>query len=1092
VVVSKQEQAGASRSKQEQAGASRSKQEQAGARGRKYFILTCFIWGLCHGSGLAEPGQTINDPGNGFTQSKTNYSGGEYAAVFGSPFAMDASYANWKIGNFGNNANLFSGLTSDQATDKTCATIFGAGGTGSGRCFSNWQIGNFDAGVTLTTSVIDSKTVAGAYAAILGVGHASYGAVFSGWTIGNFGPGARLTASANSTTGRNARATIFGAVWAYDGSNFANWTVGNFGNGASLIASANSGYHANTVVFGTGWAGPSCNYAGWTIGNFGDGARLTASSVSSTVTAFASIFGAGEACDGSNFTGWTIGSFGAGASLTAFASALSAIANHISYAAVFGAAWDSTVHTASIVRDWTVEFRGDATLSAVGFSRYDAHLGTLGGEKNENFRFYFNNAEGTNATVSIAALKLGEDVRTVHKEAAMPVAANQGSGAANYARAIAIGPGFQLNVGRTRTLAGTRLENETFETYDSITSGGQPSGKSGTMNIFGAIAKARMSTGTAGSILRIDSGWTVNAYGPVEDLGAIEINNGTFNAYNTIRNIVAITFNGGNLRIARCAEGEFDESFKTLQDSMRYIGPDGTAYGVGEGENKLVLNGDDYPWKGDTGGKLILNDDSKLVFHVNSSHEDPTVASMDIPGADGVFEFVKGHVIIEDGGSLELNGGKICLINDAPSSSEILPAHTDVWLILTKGGGEIRYYGASEDVPVNGMSDVTREKWSRNIIGTEGCAQLHGDLEVYKFSANGEDGNLYGGIYIANPYDVPVCAIPSAPATRQANGELAGISAGAASALRRAAINPGSGASLPGSGSFAAILGDHFRQSEIDGFGYHVTLKGIACGTSRLRPLAIGHNSVRLGVLGGYLDGKIHFSGSAAGSGKVAPSKFYGGGVFAAYEGLGATDLKTNVNFFAGLQRTENKLSRMNDGGYAFEGKMTANGQFATLEAVEIFHRWEGVQVGPWALLSYNRVYQKGYAERGNSPDNAGAQTVSSVTHNFLDATIGLNAEKDFQPTDAQRYITGAFLKCGWRHRAIQNHSAALVKFNSAALGDGFYPAVFARPGRNSFVINTGLRATLNARWNAFANLHGTLAKDQKSYALSLVLGRNF
>jgi hypothetical protein len=534
---------------------------------------------------------------------------------------------------------------------------------------------------------------------------------------------------------------------------------------------------------------------------------------------------------------------------------------------------------------------------------------------------------------------------------------------------------------------------------------------------------------------------------------------------------------------------------------MRYVDPvNGTAYGDGEGENKLVLTeSENYPWRGDTGGKLILNDGSKLVFHVNSSHEDPSVASMSIPGADGVFEFVKGHVVIEDGGSLELNGGKICLINDAPCSPEILPAHTDVWLIRTKGDGEIDYkadaYGADpEPISSESILGLTREKLSREIIGElgDGCATLDSALDVYKFSATGKDGNLYGGIYVGNHSDVPVCAIPSAPATRQANGELAGISAATTSMLRAAVGNPRTGVNASGQGLFAAILGDHFRQNEIDGFGYHATLRGIACGTDHSWALVNYRSSVRLGAMAGYLSGNVHFSGSAAGLGKIVPSKFYSGAVFAAYEGLGENDLKTTVNFFAGLQHSENKLSRINDRGYVFAGKMAANGQFVTMEAVEIFHRWESVQIGPWALLNYNRVYQKGYAERGNSLDNAGAQTVFSVTHNFLDATIGLNVEKDCQPTDAQRYITGAFLKCGWQHRAIQNHSAALVKFNSAALGDGSYPAVFAYPGRNSFVINTGLHANLNTNWTAVANLHAAWARDQSTCAGSIVLGRNF
>jgi hypothetical protein len=1128
--------------------------------------LACLVWGLCHGSGLAEPDQNLDGYENGWERAvERTGEGTAFAVVFGADKTNDTvrDFSSWRIGNFGAETTLtasanpiptrYESLFGNGYDARAYAAVFGAGYADDYADFTDWQIGNFGIGTNLVAASSFSSRGYG-YNAVFGIGSTeidwynltSSGAQnFSNWRIGNFGDNVRLSSRIIDQHFGTVSSAIFGAGLACD-SDFSGWQIGDFSTNAELniFISPNDAMvgesepRAGAAIFGAGQA-VGGDFSGWQIGNFSSGAKLTSSA--RACTTLVTIFGAGQTVGG-DFSGWTIGNFDSGASLTAYAYDVYVDYDNMcrrAYAAVFGAA-DDAYGSGALMRNWTVEFRGSATLSAIVFG--SCSVNTLGGIANENFRFYFNNAGDRDATVSIAALCLGEVayptqwgrgriVADTGSGQAVLSVGRQGlfSGSYPYADkpcAVNLGSGFQLNIGRARALGETKQVDGTLETVASVASGGQPFGNPGTMNIFGAISKVNYNGSTAGSILRIDSGWTVNAYGPVENLGAIEVNDGVFNTYSTIRNIMltsgtvnaygqtdgisirwydgiahysGIMLNGGNLRIARCENTNFDENFETLQNGIRYIDLDGTAYGYGE-DKKLILSEDNYPWRGNyDGGKLILNNVDNLVFNVDSSMADPTIQSARIPGADGVFEFVNGHVIIEDGGSLVFNGGKICLVNAVPDDATILPAHTDVWLIRTESGGEITYnasaYGNAplEDAPIGGMPEVTRQKLPIGIVrNQEGCAQLHGDLAVYIFSANGEDGNPYGGLYIANPYNVPVITVPSDPAARQANSELANISVATASMLRAAAARPLIRANISGDGIFAAILGEHFRQSEIDGFGYRANLKGIACGVDRSLPLVNSRRSLRLGAMAGYLNGNVHFSGSAAGRGKIVPSKFYSGAIFAAYDGLGENDLKTAVNFFAGLQHSENKLSRVNDDGYTFGGKMSANGQFASLEAVKILRRWAGVQIGPWALLSYDRICQKGYAERGNSSDNAGAQTVSSVSHNFLDTTIGLNAEKDFQPTDTQRYITGAFLKCGWRHRAIQNHSAALVKFNSAALGNEFYPATFGYPGRNSLVIDTGLRANFNIHWNAIANFHGTLAKNQNTCALSLTIRYNF
>jgi hypothetical protein len=532
---------------------------------------------------------------------------------------------------------------------------------------------------------------------------------------------------------------------------------------------------------------------------------------------------------------------------------------------------------------------------------------------------------------------------------------------------------------------------------------------------------------------------------------------------------------------------------------MRYVAPDGTKYSAGE-ENSLTINDDSYPWKGSTTGNLTLNGGDTLVFHVDSSVEDTTAKSMGISAdADGVFELVKGHVIVQEGCSLAFNGGKICIINDDPTiaGNTVLPPHTDVWIIRAKERETVTFFpGAYEgqplvEAPHPDLPHVTRHSMPADqVVDTDisGCAELHGDLNVYMF----HDGGTNAGIYVGNHGDIPLVAVPTESASRQANSELAAIATAATSILCTAAISSLTDGNRPGDGPFAGFLGGHLRQDDVDGFSYHVNLKGVACGVDHLcSPTASGH-SVRLGAILGFLGGNTHFSGIASGHGKTVDQRIFSGALFATCETFGKNDRKTNVNVFAGLQHSKNEMSRVNSNGYSFSGKMNTGGQFVALEAVKILSDIDGVLVGPWALITYNRVHQKGYDEHGDAPNNAGAQTVSSITHNFLDTTLGLAVEKDWQRTDGQRDTARTFLKCGWQHRAIQDHSSASVRFNSESLGTDFYPATLGYPRRNSLAISAGLRTNINGHWDTSAALHSSFAKNNKSFSLSLALGYNF
>jgi hypothetical protein len=985
---------------------------------------------------------------------------------------------------------------------------------------------------------------------------------FTGWEIGDFGDAAELRAQVDSTAW--SLSTVFGAGWATGGErngtpgngivNFSGWKIGRFANGAKLSASANN----HSSVFGAGWTSDGgINFNDWTIGGFGGEARLCATAYCST------LFGPARADQGGPFHHWTIGHFEGGAALTAVA--VSSDGANPSFASVFGAAYNDRSFAAT-VQDWTVEFRGNATLTTAGYNavssdpnaeNYDTEkgdwvrLGTLGGDRNDSLRFFFNSGAG--AVVNIAALKLSEAVTTVDsgsatRQATMKLSADQGqNNAENYARAVALGPNFQLNIGRSRmvTSAASKVAGKTLETDYSIANGGQPHGDGGTMNIFGAISRARMGDSTAGSILRIDSGWTVNAYGPVEDLASIRVNNGTFNTYERIKNVTlssgettaygisdgigTITINGGNLRIAGATDTHFEEHFSQLENDTVYIDPAGVEYlGAGTKTTKNTVEirdngghaGHDYPWKGHIGGgKLIMNAGDTMVFHVDTSRTDQSINSMapGDAGSDGMFELANGHVAIDAdvSGGLVFKGGKIRLVNDDPNNRTVLPSHTDLWIIRTAGLDGIEFdadfYGDGGDPSEEGqIPGVEKFTLPTEIVCCEcddcdDCARLEGPLQVYLFRNSGisilgagDDGRFFGGdasggVYISNDSDVPVVAIPVADAYRQVNSELAGIAAETSSLLRLSVANKLANPRGSAGGPFAAFLGGRLRQDVINGFGYRFNSKGVSLGIDRLYQLADPRHSLRLGAIVGYLTGTVHFSGTASGRGKIAEQKLCSGALFAAYEAIGKNDLKANINIFAGLQHAKNELCRVNTKGYSIFGKMNENGQFVAVEALRILHRTHGgVQIGPWALVSYDRVHQEGYGERGNAPKNAGTQTLTAITHNFLDATLGLDVEKEWQHLGNQLDIAHVFLRCGWQHRVLRDRSAASVKFNSEALKNGSYAPTFGYPGRNSLAIAAGLRASFNDRWDGFISLRSTLSKSSKTFALSLALGYNF
>jgi hypothetical protein len=921
-------------------------------------------------------------------------SSNSWASVFGPaylPNGNNVDFSHWRIGRFAGEATLAATAT---GSSSAWASVFGPAyiPNGNNANFSDWQIGAvtdgnmctaFGGNATLTATATGSSY--SSWASVFGTAYLlnGNGTDFSGWQIGQFAGEAHLTAMALSPG--FSMSSVFGAGWVTCGGSpttpgtgsakFFNWTIGGFGAHSTLSSFARD----YSSIFGAGWATDSgIDFSGWTVGDFGAGATLYSSSFCST------IFGPARLNENANFQNWTIGNFGDGAILST-----SSVNNGItggnylyhSYGSVFGSAFNEGAGTPT---NWTVEFQGNATISSMGYNsggQENVHLGTLGGGKNDDFRFYFNALQADNPVVTVSALKLSDIVDTTTPDVAMlTLSENQGTNNGEYARAIALGQNFQLNVGHTRTNAS--------DASSGIATNGHP----GTLNIFGAVSRAERCSSTAGSNILVNDQWTMNIYGPLEDVSSIKVRHGEINAYGPIKNITvadgtvnvysrsddigSIVLNGGNLHIGQCADSGFEAAIEKLQNTMVYEEiKDGEKKVYSGSDGKIVLAASNYPWKGSTtNAQLTLAEGNVLKFHVDSSQPDPKIESID---SYDVFELAKGYITIEAGmeNAIAFAGGKIEIVNDDAGNPGILPAHADFWLIRILGDTNIEDVGQTfgfdlEDVtrfeqkdsglyrltddhedeifskdtaPLEQKNSMFRSLVAEDILSRDinPYAQWNEVLDVFVFD---NPSSYARGLFVGTG-ETPRYAILSEYAASHANVELALLvkesNTLVTDALSRRMANVKSRPAAP----FIYALYGHSHQDKIAGFGYNNDMGGFVLGLDNVWTFS-NERYLSLGAAFGYVHEKTNSFGSATGHGKPAKHEVYSLELFRAYESFNDKHLKANIGVTLRYCHGNDSLLRTDSDYNVFDGKIRSNSVFLGLEFVKNLYAYKGCQFG--------------------------------------------------------------------------------------------------------------------------------------------------
>jgi hypothetical protein len=295
------------------------------------------------------------------------------------------------------------------------------------------------------------------------------------------------------------------------------------------------------------------------------------------------------------------------------------------------------------------------------------------------------------STVNILGAKMGANVAFPEEgsntgKAVITLGEDQGDSYSNYARAFAIGENFEIYIGG-------RADPETH----SFTPVAPALGTTNVVNILGAIARGRMSDNTDGSSLAAGSGWTVNAYGPLNDLEDITVANGsTLNLFNGASDVGEISLNGGTLRIGSSPAGAFDGVISQIAERLEYTNPaTGKIYKGSEGN--IVIDGANYPWKGN-GGEVSLHA-LKIGTATSSTLELSKGGTLvaNVKHVMGVGYSLDGDPLnLGNNGTFRLSGGaiRLSLADDAWTNDAIA---------IDVATGNIRLTGSGPEATIGGV-----------------------------------------------------------------------------------------------------------------------------------------------------------------------------------------------------------------------------------------------------------------------------------------------------------------------------------------------------------------------------------------------------
>ncbi|MDR2667785.1 MAG: autotransporter outer membrane beta-barrel domain-containing protein [Puniceicoccales bacterium] len=875
---------------------------------------------------------------------------------------------------------------------------------------------------------------------------------FNGWNFGGFGSGNRIAAFAcDGSDERYPYSALVGAgeMQRGDGS-FNRWTIGNCGSGNWLAAAG-----GDSCLFGVGENHGSSNiFNGWTLGNFARDNTLYSGASLASRSSNGSIFGAGEnIARGSGpwneFNGWTFGNFADGNALVAHI----CVKNAAGFAGIcaFGSSWGGKTGEFC---NWTAEFQGNALLAATSSAcpPKNVTIGTLGGYRNGGMRFYFNDLDAKNPVVAIVGAKLSDPWTIEGDVAKNSFGFDQGTGsdgdgwgddAKFWARAVAIGPNFQLNIGRTRRMEDSWLEralghespqngNGSWETDKSIASGGfsvDSFGNGigpGTLHIVGAISSAAGNGRgvQAGSAMRIDSGWTVNCYGPVQDFETIAILKGKLVLLSS-QGLGADAIAAIGRSMAYLAVDELG-NFACYQNST-----DGTGAKRGDSfAGTVALDGANYP----TMGRMDINAGQTLLF-----------------GLDPENKAASGKIVCGDIGLLRFESCPRFL------AKEVSYGET----------GKHYIFKIVENMDATAISGDMLRMLQSIIIGYDEYAnyenlQLHVDQIESTLQLVGTLEKIPTA-YAKCSFAAPLAEVQFAAVNMLCDEVCNGIS------------NKGHAAHLH------QFFGHGHRAVDgATGLGFSADFRTIVLGVDRFVPVSRGQLHCGLSMSHGRND--LEFFGPNALLRRSAAHRDFSGKFSAHYgytfHGWRNIDARATIGLAAG----RNKTSRQDASGDVFAAKFGDRSIFLHCECCGKIATIGTFGLGPWLASSYENVHQLASCEERLWGNGDGSSIALSPTdHHMLATTVGVALER--RPTGSQSALSFSG-KIGWRLES-GHHSTGTAYLEQL----GPYHQLAPGGSRGCLALSGGLRVPFCRHWTGQTYFHCYCNRKNTCLGISLTIG---
>jgi hypothetical protein len=885
---------------------------------------------------------------------------------------------------------------------------------------------------------------------------------FNNWVIKNFGNENQFRAFSyeSCSTPCYPYCGIFGAAESQHCKNaFNHWTILDFGTNNWLSSGG-----GDSCVFGVG-ENHGCHHIfnNWTIGNFGQRNMIYSGVGLSSRSTNVSIFGAGENANSQKhhpidaFNNWTIGNFGWQSRLI---SSTRCKDGSGAAACVFGVAYVAYGSPDRICKNWTAEFQGDALIASFVATDNSQNflkisVGTLGGWRNgdsgskySGMRFYFNdldkNDQEITPRVAIVGAKLdpgwtvdGSDVATA------TLGPFQGAGnggeyewlgtTTNYAKAVALGPNFSLNVGRTRRMEENwltkaakrevpRSKNGGWETDASIRNGGYTSDGSssiGTGNVYvlGAIAAANGNSPgiQKGSILRVDSGWNVNCFGPICDLETIAIFNGSL--------CLESTDNCSSL----------SDLLPFIADNMTHmiVSNDGnfTCYKNDAENQKISINGN-YP----VAGNLHVGKGQRFIFGINPENR--------IMLGRIICNGNLSQLVIEDGACIQFVSAE-SPVEDATCVLKFAEV-------------------ANVTEEISQLSDYD-ESTMPNVYFCRNEYIAYPDLKLLLVEGKALAAS---GTFRKQLTDY---------ALNFPHGIIAHRNFQALNLFHRSLDRQENGSEGAFLSTFA--VHDHRRTTEKSrGFGCSGNLRGGSLGNS-------WHGPTLSCVLAlGYAWERSNFFGPSV-------SDFLRGnqancmGIFSLIHRYDSARLRqSSLSAILAIGLGHNHLHRADENENIFHSKWNDHSLYFSMQ--NICHLWHclGMWVGPRVEICCGYVHQTPHSEHCEI-DPGNRISMSAIDHQFLAATLGLDFVKTFSTNPCK--FNG---RIGWQDELFQRHSHGFAHLRDY----GFYSPSIGYGHRQELVADANFSLPINSRWSVHCQWNAVLASDRMTNSGKLMLDHIF